>query len=173
MTAAIREKTKLLGLLQNNVGPENMAEQKRLHVEIGFLLDIEDIKWKQRAKRHWLEGWDRNTKFYHAFVNQRRKKNTIRKVVDDEEQCLQGVEERILDDMRGGLDKAFTSEEVVVALKRMSPFKSPRPYDFGAEFYQDHWERVGGEVVQTILEFFQNGKMPRDLNHTYIALIPK
>ncbi|KAF5447235.1 hypothetical protein F2P56_032803 [Juglans regia] len=87
-TNAIKEKTFLLSKLQENEGLESMKLQKRTQEELGFLLEQEDLKWKQRAKEKWLEGGDRNTKFYHASVNQRRKKNLIKKVVDSEGQVL-------------------------------------------------------------------------------------
>jgi hypothetical protein len=38
-----------------------------------LLLDQENIKWKQRAKVNWLQGGDRNTKYYHACANYRKK----------------------------------------------------------------------------------------------------
>ncbi|KAF5477350.1 hypothetical protein F2P56_003999 [Juglans regia] len=80
-TKVIKEKSMMLDQLQQNEDTCSMATQKQLQKDIDFLLDQEDIKWKQRAKKHWLEKGDRNTKFYHACVNQRKKKNSIQKVV--------------------------------------------------------------------------------------------
>nr|XP_027109435.1 uncharacterized protein LOC113729327 [Coffea arabica] len=42
------------------------------------LLDIEDVKWKQRAKQHWNKFGDRNTFFFHAYASNRHETNTIR-----------------------------------------------------------------------------------------------
>ncbi|XP_042958109.1 uncharacterized protein LOC122293655 [Carya illinoinensis] len=182
-----------------------MSDLKRLQSEIGFLLDQEDARWKQRAKVHWLTKGDRNTKFYHACVNQRRKKNNIKQIEDEEgrvlsskeevaigfwlhfkqvyqsanpsertiQQCLSGVRHRISQHKREYMDREFTSEEVLVALKQMSPFKSPGPDGFNAGFFQDHWDIVGSEVMQAVLNFFRTAEMPTGLNHTLIALIPK
>lgn len=169
------------------------------------MLNQEDTRWRQRAKRHWLTGGDINTKYYHACVNLRRKKNTIKRVVDRDGtelrekveiatgfkrhfsavfkstqpnsaciiQCLQGVEQRITTEMLDKLERDFTVKEVEEALKQMSPFKSPGPDGFSEGFYQEHWKIVGQDVSQTVLDFLKSGKMPRDLNHTHIALIPK
>lgn len=47
------------------------------------MLEMEDIKWKQRAKRNWYRHGDRNTKFFHAWANHRRKKNFIDNIQDE------------------------------------------------------------------------------------------
>lgn len=37
----------------------------------------DELKWKKKARQHWLMHRDCNTKFYHMHVNQRRKTNAI------------------------------------------------------------------------------------------------
>ncbi|XP_042974686.1 uncharacterized protein LOC122306319 [Carya illinoinensis] len=49
---AIKEKTRLINQLQRDEGPSYIQSQKQLHKELEFLLEQEDLKWKQRAKRH-------------------------------------------------------------------------------------------------------------------------
>jgi hypothetical protein len=50
--------------------------------EINKMLEIEDIKWKQRAKRNWYCMGDWNTQFFHAWANQRRHSNAISSIKD-------------------------------------------------------------------------------------------
>ncbi|XP_042939555.1 uncharacterized protein LOC122274595 [Carya illinoinensis] len=137
-TTAIKEKFKEIKQLQSYERVDNMGVLKRLQNELGFLLDQEDVRWKQRAKTHWLVQGDRNTKFYRACVNQKRKKNLIKNVVDGEE---------------------FTREDVEAALKQMSPFKSQCQMVL-EQFFQDHWGIVGSDVVQAILDFLSSGVIP-------------
>ena len=40
--------------------------------------------WQQRAKVQWLGLGDRNTKYFHTKVSERKKKNTILGLVDEE-----------------------------------------------------------------------------------------
>lgn len=54
-------------------GPENWGAVKQLKEEIGFILEQEDYRWKQRAKQHWYKNGDRNTSFFHAWASHKRK----------------------------------------------------------------------------------------------------
>jgi hypothetical protein len=74
----LKEKTKILGILQKEEGPSNWDEIKRLQTEIDFILDQEDLRWKQRAKQNWYQVVDQNMPFFHAWANHRRKINTIK-----------------------------------------------------------------------------------------------
>ncbi|XP_042944811.1 uncharacterized protein LOC122278691 [Carya illinoinensis] len=49
---AIREKTQLLGELQSREEPSTIKKQRSLQQDLKFLLEQEDIRWRQRAKRH-------------------------------------------------------------------------------------------------------------------------
>ncbi|XP_042939464.1 uncharacterized protein LOC122274492 [Carya illinoinensis] len=80
----IKEKSVQLRVLEEEEGPNNMGEIKKLRGEQSILLDKEDLRWKQRVKKHWLANGDKNTKFFHACANQRRKKNTIKAVRDSQ-----------------------------------------------------------------------------------------
>lgn len=51
--------------------------------------------------------------------------------------------------------------------------KSPGPDRFSTEFFIKAWHIVGTEVSQAVLLFFTTLKMPRIVNSTGIALIPK
>lgn len=62
-----------------------MADIKKIQEEIDVLLEQEDLRRKQRAKQSWLQHGDRNTKFYHAWPNQRRKMNLIVQIMDESE----------------------------------------------------------------------------------------
>lgn len=62
----------------------NLEEIKQVQDEIEDLLEMEDIRWKQRAKRNWFQYEDRNTKFFHAWANQRRRQNHISEIQYEE-----------------------------------------------------------------------------------------
>ena len=40
-------------------------------------MSMEEDLWKQRAKCHWLEGGDSNSRFFHAMASSRNRTNRI------------------------------------------------------------------------------------------------
>lgn len=55
----------------------------------------------------------------------------------------------------------------------MHPCKSSWPDRFPAFFYKNFWALVGDDVCDMVLNFLNFGEMPPDINHTFVALIPK
>nr|GFD07387.1 methylenetetrahydrofolate reductase 1 [Tanacetum cinerariifolium] len=67
----------------------------------------------------------------------------------------------------------ITSNEVKEAMFSMGNDKSPGPDGYTAAFFKEAWDIVGLDIVLAVREFFGNGKLLKELNHTVIALIPK
>lgn len=44
---------------------------------------IEEIMWKQRAKRQWVQAEDKNSRFFHAVASVQRKNNWIHTLQDE------------------------------------------------------------------------------------------
>ncbi|XP_042952312.1 uncharacterized protein LOC122289407 [Carya illinoinensis] len=85
-----------LKMEQENESPHNVSVVRKLEKELGLLLEKEDLKWKQRAKRSWYKLGDKNTKLFHECANQRRKRNCISEIIDDQGRCVKdhkGIEE--------------------------------------------------------------------------------
>ncbi|GKC80825.1 hypothetical protein Tco_1131599 [Tanacetum coccineum] len=51
--------------------------------------------------------------------------------------------------------------------------KSPGPDGYTAVFFKEAWDIVGSDIVLAVGEFFMNGTLLKELNHTVIALISK
>ncbi|GKB97474.1 hypothetical protein Tco_0983611 [Tanacetum coccineum] len=51
--------------------------------------------------------------------------------------------------------------------------KSPGPDGYTTAFFKEAWDVVANDVTRAVQEFFTNGKLLKELNHTIIALIPK
>jgi len=69
----IQQKAKLLGDLQGEGNESHMETIHQIQSEVNDLIEIEDLKWWQRAKESWLQYGNKNSKYLHACVNQQRK----------------------------------------------------------------------------------------------------
>jgi len=63
--------------------------------------------------------------------------------------------------------------EVKSALFSIESSKTPGPNGFGAGFFKQYWEFLKKDFFNRIVEFFKNGHLLRQINHTFITLIPK
>jgi hypothetical protein len=200
---AIKEKTKWLQELQCHEDQKDWEEIKNLKAEIEFILEQEDTKWKQRAKQNWYQYGDRNTPFFHAWADHRKRTNHIRCIKDEMgnewkkveeiseafisfykklfslegthgmDWCLENLSPKVTQSMNEDLLKEFTAAEVDAALAQMHPLKSPGLDGFSACFYQRSWATVRSEVCKAVLDFTNSSCLDPSINATNIVLIPK
>ena len=80
----IQDKRKALNALTIQDRDGIMGKEiNNLRKEINDLLDSEETFWHQRSRVLWYGQGDRNTKFFHSKASQRRKKNTINGIWDE------------------------------------------------------------------------------------------
>ncbi|XP_022040603.1 uncharacterized protein LOC110943155 [Helianthus annuus] len=157
---------------------------------------------KQKAKLEWLSAGDGNTSFFHNFVKSRNARNKIHLIRDangiqhegvDVEKALVdhyanflGIEAEVEElnmeglfvntvnpDLADHMIRPVTREEVKAAMFSIADNKAPGPDGYTSVFFKKAWDVVGDEVSTAILQFFENGKLLQQVNHTIIALIPK
>jgi len=199
----ISDLSKRLASLQRAECPGNLGDIQEVQEEINKLLEMEDLKWRQRAKRNWFAGGDRNTQFFHAWANQRRRTNFIGSIIDVAGQkwntaeevgaaftgyfqelyttdgvegvadCTEVVTARVPPAQNDMLLAVFLADEIDQALAQMHTLKSPGPDGLGVCFFQHHWETIGPKVKGAILDFVNGGSFDPGIIKTFIALIPK
>ncbi|XP_050207634.1 uncharacterized protein LOC126657053 [Mercurialis annua] len=76
------------------------------------------------------------------------------------------------DDFRS-FDCNTSSEEIKAVMFSIKDEKAPGPDGYTSCFFKKSWRIVGENICSAVKEFFQNGKMLRQINATNIVLIPK
>ena len=71
------------------------------------------------------------------------------------------------------LIKMPTLEEVHTTLFSMDSNKTPGPDGFGAGLFKTYWSILKSDLFNNVVEFFRKGKLLKEINHTFLALIPK
>ena len=73
---------------------------------------MEETFWAQKARKDWIQKGDRNTKYFHALVKQRRINNRVVRIRQDLRQWLE-EDESIRTHIREHFEKLYqTLEEV-------------------------------------------------------------
>jgi len=63
--------------------------------------------------------------------------------------------------------------EIKQALFSIDSIKTPGPNGFGAGFFKQYWNIVGHDFSNSIVDFFRNGNILKEISHTFITLIPE
>ncbi|KAL0444027.1 UNVERIFIED_CONTAM: hypothetical protein Slati_2125400 [Sesamum latifolium] len=91
---------KLKTLKQRQVTTESKIEEHRLLKLIEELTLLEELFWKQRGKKHWLQLGDKNTSCFHTAASDRERNNHIgwlryedNRVFDDKEGMQRLIEQ--------------------------------------------------------------------------------
>ncbi|GJX13352.1 hypothetical protein Tco_0205110 [Tanacetum coccineum] len=106
---------------------------------------LEERFLKQKAKVHWLKEGDSNSAYFHKAVKSRISRSHIDVVTNAE---------RIIFENENISDAFVAHYEAFLGLA-------------------EAWEIVSNDITDAVREFFTNGKLLKELNHTIIALIPK
>ncbi|GAV87434.1 LOW QUALITY PROTEIN: hypothetical protein CFOL_v3_30860, partial [Cephalotus follicularis] len=94
------------------------------------LLEMEEIMWWQKSRVAWLKDRDKNTKFFHLKVSQRRR-NQISGIRDDQDhplvnlpRVLDFIKAKVTSTMNEALCMAYRKEEVETALSQIHATKA-------------------------------------------------
>nr|GEU62956.1 hypothetical protein [Tanacetum cinerariifolium] len=157
---------------------------------------------KQKAKAEWLDVGDSNSAYFHKTIKGRNQRNRIEiiRTIDNEEVTGAAVPQCFVEHYKNFLGSNFncmnldfvdlfrnqvsegsctsmirpiSNDEIKRAMFDIGDDKAPGPDGFTSVFFKKAWDTVGMYVCVAIREFFMNGKILKEINHTFLALIPK
>ncbi|XP_027090440.2 uncharacterized protein [Coffea arabica] len=166
-------------------------------------LTIEEGFWKQKARVKWAVEGDKNSKYFHDIVAEKRRKAIIHRIrkangewVDSEGQIgceavsffqdlftaeasvqpqdfLRVIPRLVSEQDNLMLTEAPTLHEVKEVIFSMDGESAAGPDGFTGKFFTFAWEVVAADVYAGVVSFFCGAELPRGVAATSIVLIPK
>ena len=151
----------------------------------------------------FLNFGDKNTAYFHSKASQRFRKNRIlglrnsqntwctnkSQIIDiaveyyqtlfstsspsEFSDILERIQPSVIEAMNEKLLRVFSREEVEAAINHMKAISALGPNGMPLLFYQTFWNTVNDDVCSAVLDCLNNCRIPKEINLTHIALIPK
>ncbi|GAU49866.1 hypothetical protein TSUD_366220 [Trifolium subterraneum] len=162
----IDECVRRMNELRGNQDEEGSIQYQELSERHATLLIQEEGYWKQRAKMHWLQEGDMNTRFFHMSATVRSKKNVTKLIADNGTEAH--TQEELCEVAKSYFDTLFKprDEDHDPVLNLIQP----RVTDDDNLVLTAPITKVEIHAASTWLE---RGYFPTSLNDTNICLIPK
>ena len=127
------------------------------------------IDFIQNDEGHWIFGRDNIGRSFEQFYRSLFS-SSYPSIPNDLDDIISPC---LTDEDREMLVTIPSPEEIREVLFIMGSNKATGPNGMLTLFYKFYWSIIGGEVVKAMPSFFCRGFMLRELNHTFIVLIPK
>lgn len=180
-----------------------MAQCQAVANDLDAIHRLEESYWHARARANEIRDGDKNTKYFHHKASQRKRRNCIKGLLDEngvwkkgrEEigdivhdyfadlfasenpvdfgVAVEGISTCVSEEMNANLVAPPSREEVCEALFAMHPNKAPGIDGLHALFFQKFWHIVGADIILFVQYWWNGGVDLSSLNRTCIVLIPK
>ncbi|XP_026396278.1 uncharacterized protein LOC113290908 [Papaver somniferum] len=176
---------------------------KRLEISLNKWQNIDENFWKTKRRNNVINMGDRNTTFFHNAARTRYHRNKIDTMKDTQgnwlkdrksiancltshfqsmattsnptlnRDMLELIPTVITATKNASLMEIPLEGEIKSTLFAMEGNKTPGPNGFPPNFFQDSWETIGKDLIGLVQNFFKFGYMLKEMNSTFISLIPK
>ncbi|GKA54151.1 protein LAZ1 [Tanacetum coccineum] len=157
---------------------------------------------RQKAKIEWLEMGDSNLAYLHKTIKRLNQRSHIDVIITidnvevtgnqisnifvsnyksflgtnmacDELDCEGLFHKKVFELSNETMTRPVTNEEIKRAMFGIGDDKSPGPDGFTPVFFKKGCDVVRHDVCHVVRDFFVNGKLLKEINHTFLALILK
>ncbi|KAK8915965.1 hypothetical protein KSP39_PZI023308 [Platanthera zijinensis] len=200
---AEKEAKRLEDIYTTSLDPQDRAAYHKAKANLINIHIMEETFWRQKSACKFIKDGDRNTKFYHNLVKNRRNLNWIDKIQPPDGPLLSNLDDiktSVVNYFEGALGcEDFTlpqrnemyiptlvttvdnenlcsppsDPEIHKAILDINPDATAGSDGFTSLFFQSQWNTVGLDVCLAVRDFFQGAHLPRYFTSTSITLIPK
>ncbi|GJX61164.1 hypothetical protein Tco_0294064, partial [Tanacetum coccineum] len=156
--------------------PSNQVlhEEEAVYVKaFNDALLMEEQFLKQKDKIEWLRVGDSNLAYFHKMdkghIHRSRIDAGVHQTLNSENLFNNKLDSNIASFMI----LLVSNKDIKEAIFFMGNDKSPGPDGYTAAFFKEAWDIVSSDVIKAMKEFFTNGNLLKEVNHTIITPIPK
>ncbi|GAU33427.1 hypothetical protein TSUD_380630 [Trifolium subterraneum] len=197
----VKELNEAEDLIANGNGDPTLFKTKELVKSFWDQILYKESLLHQKARTKWIQEGDSNSRFFHASIKSRRRRNqlvmlkkgegwiqgvtNIKKEVKDHfahhfteewnnRPFLQGITFNTLSSEENSfLLEPFTEEEVKDTIWSCDGNKSPGPDGLNFNFLKSCWCIVKYDVMAFLSEFHDKAILPKAVTASFLTLIPK
>ncbi|XP_021729884.1 uncharacterized protein LOC110696859 [Chenopodium quinoa] len=131
--------------------------------------DIQESIFKQKSRINWVKLGDGNSHYF-FFVMKTRTQAPWLPAVD---LVTMRRSKQLSSAAQSFLIRPISHDEIDVGLKGIDNTKAPGIDGFNSFFFKRAWHIVKDDIYASVIDFFNNGILPRQWNCTTFTLVPK
>ncbi|MCH80366.1 LINE-1 reverse transcriptase like, partial [Trifolium medium] len=197
----VKELNEVEGLAATDGVNSVLVDKADVNKKFWDQLHFKESLIKQKSRLKWVSEGDSNTRFFHASIKSRRRRNQLVMLRRGDE-WIQGVDNikmEVKNHFEGNfteewdnrpflhgigfnelseednyfLLQRFTKEEIKEVVWSCDGNKSPGPDGFNFNFLKECWSIVENDVLDFLNEFHESAVLPKAITASFLALIPK
>ncbi|GAU48536.1 hypothetical protein TSUD_282880 [Trifolium subterraneum] len=197
----VRELNEAEGLLAIDGANSVTCDVSAINKKFWDQLHFKESLIKQKSRLKWVREGDSNSRFFHASIKSRRRRNQL-SILRRGEEWIQGVDNiksevknyfvtNFTEDWHNrpfvhGINfnvlsakdndfllQPFSEEDVREVLWSCDGNKSPGPDGFNFNFLKECWSILKSDVIDFLNEFHHSAVLPKGITASFLALIPK
>nr|GEW31422.1 hypothetical protein [Tanacetum cinerariifolium] len=157
---------------------------------------------EQKSKIEWLDVGDSNSAYFHKSIKSRNQRSRIEVILNADNVLVSGpkvpnvfvqhyekflgtdmacdelnydglFQKQVSEQACSFMIRPLTNSEIKTAMFSIGGDKALGLDGYTSAFFKKGWDILGQDVCKAVHDFFINGHLLKEINHTFIALIPK
>lgn len=188
--------------VEDDISVSAQESLRRAQAKFRQSLIVEECFWKQKARVRWLDLGDKNAKFFHSVVKQKRLQSVIHRVQDEGGNWLSSeadigqeavkffsslfsaeatsswdlssiIPNLIQPADNAKLEEIPTMEDVRWVVSDMDSGSAAGPDGYTGKFFTFASDIVAQDLYNAVVSFFCGAELPKKVIATLLLLIPK
>ncbi|GJS24288.1 hypothetical protein Tco_0452920 [Tanacetum coccineum] len=173
--------------LDSNPADPILEEEDGAYVQAFNEAKLDEERFlKQKAKVEWIDVGDSNSAYFHKSIKCRNQQSRIKLILNSDNVEILGTSmdcntlnveglfsKTVPIDITSNMVRLVTNEEIKAAMFDIGDEKALGPDENTYVFFKKGWSIIGLNICNAVLDFFSNRQIFKEINHTFLALIPK